>query len=356
MSFLAAIMPGGVPDPTMPIPIEVEVMESVNQATVYRLRYNLLLESGDLPLLLESRLAPEADIAIQVPDGDSEAVLVKGPVTAHRINIKNGVSGSIVDVLGGDYSLVMNRENKAQIWPGPTDSSAIQSVLAAQTGIELLPDVQATTAQHTEDKHVLIQRETDLQFIRRLAQRNGCWFWLSYELGASGPVNAHFKSPPAADDPAAELRINVADTNLDAVEIDWDVERPAAVALSQLDLGTRQPIDVTETSSGLSGLASKLLADVAPATRQSHIAVPADDSGDLSARGQGALLNADFFVQARVTVKANVLKKVVRAHSVVELVGAGSRHSGKYLVWSVNHLIKDGEHVMQVALARNGWN
>jgi hypothetical protein len=356
MTFLVAILPGGLPDPSMPLPTEVEVTEVVHQATVYRLHYVLSLAAGDLPLLLESRLGPEADIAIEVADGDATAILVKGPVSAHRIQLKHGVGGSTVDVLGGDYSLVMNRESKAKIWPGPTDSSAVQSVLAAQPGILLAPDVQSTSAQHTEDKHVLIQRETDLQFIRRLAQRNGYWFWFSYGAGAAGPVNAHFKAPPAADEPALELRLNVAESNIDAVEIDWDVERPAAVALSQLDLGTREAIDVTVTASGVRGLAANLLAAIAPSTRQSHLAVPADDSGDLNARGQGALLDSDLFVQVRASVKRSVLGKVVRAHSVVQLTGAGTRHSGKYLVWSVNHLIKDGEHVMHIGLVRNGWN
>jgi uncharacterized protein involved in type VI secretion and phage assembly len=233
MSFLAAIMPGGLPDPTMPLPLEVEVNEVVGQTTVYRLHYVLSLESGDLPLLLEPRLAPESDIAIEVPAGDGTAVLVKGPVTAHKIQVKHGVAGSTLDVLGGDYSLVMNRENKAKIWPGPTDSAAVQAVLASQGGLLLVPEVQGTSAQHTEDKHVLIQRETDLQFIRRLAQRNGFWFWLSYKAGAAGPVSAHFKPPPASDPPALELKLNVEDSNLDAVEVDWDVERPARASQSK---------------------------------------------------------------------------------------------------------------------------
>lgn len=356
MSFLVAVMPGGLPDPSMPVPSEVEVVETVNQPTVYRLQYALTMEAGDLPLLAEPRLSPEQDLALVVPNGEDATVLVKGPVTAQRMALKNGVAGSVLDVLGADYSVVLNRENKVKLWADMSASTAVSSILAAQTGIVLVPDVQSTQAQYAEDKHALVQRETDLHFIRRMAARNGYWFWFSYELGPSAGVNAHFKAPPASDTAALELRINMQDSNIDSVEIDWDVERPATLDLQQLDLGNREKIEVSAVKSGLTGLADQLLADVAPALRSGHFAVPLDDNGDLTARGQAALLHSDMFVRAHISAKASVLQGVVRAHTVVNLNGVGSRHSGKYLVWSVAHLIKDGEHTMQIELVRNGWN
>jgi hypothetical protein len=40
----------------------------------------------------------------------------------------------------------------------------------------------------------------------------------------------------------------------------------------------------------------------------------------------------------------------------VTLTGAGSRHSGKYLVARVSHQIDATDHVMEAELIRNGWN
>ena len=45
----------------------------------------------------------------------------------------------------------------------------------------------------------------------------------------------------------------------------------------------------------------------------------------------------------------------VRAHTVVELSGAGSLHSGRYLVAAVRHLIDPAGHRMTVELVRNAW-
>jgi len=50
------------------------------------------------------------------------------------------------------------------------------------------------------------------------------------------------------------------------------------------------------------------------------------------------------------------LKSVVRANTVVTLHGAGSRHSGTYLVSHVVHRIDDDDHWMDVTLVRNAWN
>ena len=45
----------------------------------------------------------------------------------------------------------------------------------------------------------------------------------------------------------------------------------------------------------------------------------------------------------------------VRAHTLVNLRGAGSRHSGKYFVAGVRHVIDAAAHTMEITLVRNGW-
>ena len=45
----------------------------------------------------------------------------------------------------------------------------------------------------------------------------------------------------------------------------------------------------------------------------------------------------------------------MRAHTVVELQGAGIRHSGKYFVGGVRHTIDADRHRMELELLRNAW-
>src|SRR5256885_289494 len=82
-------------------------------------------------------------------------------------------------------------------------------------------------AGHLELKHTLVQRESDLAFIRRLARRNGYLFWISCD--ESGVETAHFRRPPLTGNAALDLIINLADpkSNVTMLDLSWDVERPA---------------------------------------------------------------------------------------------------------------------------------
>ena len=91
-------------------------------------------------------------------------------------------------------------------------------------------------------------------------------------------------------------------------------------------------------------------------------AVPYDDVAvakyhtDLLMHSDGLLLESTFFITARCETTTSVAKKILRAHTLVEIVGAGTRHSGLYYCAAVRHTITDTEHTMDLTLLRNGWN
>ena len=351
MSIAAAILPNGLPDPTMPVPDSVQVVEALHQPTTYRLRYEFTSADGDFPILSDSHLEPEKEIAVAVVPEVLPKFLVCGPVMRHEISIVNGASGSKLDVIGGDRCIAMDREDKAKIWNNVTDSIAVMAVVA---GYQLVPDVGVTTTLHTEFTHALVQRETDLRFVRRLARRNGFWFWITSEAPM---VNiAHFKRFAPGGSADVEFKINGKDANIDSVSIEWDSERPVAASMKQVSLSDKSVIDGSVDRSPLSGLADKALADIVSEKRSAHIVVPADSAGDLKSRAEALLIDHGWFVSARVTARLSVLKQIVRAHTVASIGGIGKRHSGKYVVARVVHDIDADDHLMTVDLVRNAWN
>ncbi len=350
MSLGAAILPNALPDPTMPVPGSVQVIEALHQPTTYRLRYQFNSADGDFPLLKDSHLEPEKQLAVMVMVNMVPKFLVFGPVVRQDIVILNGGAGSSLEVIGGDLCFGMDREDKAKVWNNVTDSLATMALLA---DYQLVPDVEQTTTLHTEFTHSLVQRESDLRFVRRLARRNGFWFWITSEAPM---VNiGHFKRF-APSEPDVAFRLNVADANIERVSISWDSERPVSTKLREVNLSDKSVIGASVQRSPITGLAKKTLSDIVSSPRTAHIAVPADDSGSLTARAEALLIDSGWFVSARVVTRLSVLKKLVRAHSVVRLDGAGSRHSGDYVVARVIHEIDPADHVMTIDLIRNGWN
>ncbi|NVK86994.1 MAG: hypothetical protein HWE13_02650 [Gammaproteobacteria bacterium] len=351
MSIGAAVFPSGLPDPRMPSPGEIEVVEAIGQTTQFRLRYGMSIEDGDLPLLSDSLLDPDSILSVVIPGEALPQILVNGPVVRHDINFVQGGDGSTLEVIGCDQTCILDRENKAAVFSNVNDSTVVMTILA-QYGI--VPDVEPTTIVHSDLKHALVQRESDLRFIRKLARRNGYWFWLSEQ--APGVTMGHFKSPPINGQPQADIRINVSEPNVDQVKLYWNSERPVAADLSQVDLNSLTTLDGQSERSTISGLASQHLADIVGSERKIHLAIPSDESSELAARGNSALIDHGWFIRVKLTLRFSVIGKVIRTHSLVSITGLGQRHSGLYLVAKVNHTFTEDDHEMVVELIRNAWN
>ncbi len=352
MGLGVSIRVNGAPDETAASAALIEVTEQVGRPTTYRLEYSLDIASGDFPLLKESRLGPGSELSVLVPAAGSTECIVKGPVCGQEIRFAHGGAGSSLVVLGFDSLIKMDREDKAVAWSDLTDSAAVSSIIS-QAG--LVPDVEDTQAGHFETKHTLIQRETDLAFVRRLARRNGNLFWVSCD--ASGVETAHFKRPSLSGNAACDLVINLTDPrpNVTALEICWDVERPVQAHAAEVDLNDKSDISGSVEHSPLTALGGSGLGDIVAEPRAVHVHAPVDDSGDLQARSEGALIEASFFLRARGTTTLSALGKVLRAHTLVNLRGVGSRHSGLWFCAAVRHVVDLTEHRMEFELIRNGW-
>lgn len=350
MGLGIAIAVGGSPDEQLAGAAWVEVHEQMGEMTTYRIRYDIDISEGDLPMLKDDRISAGSELSVIAPLDGKSNYLVKGPVTGQQIHLEHGGAGSFVEVSGSDTAIAMDRETKTTLWSDLTDSEAVSTILA-QYGY--VPDVDSTQAGHYETKHTLVQRDTDLQFVRRLARRNGFLFWIT--CNQFGIETAHFKRPPIDGGAEGDLIINLESNTLATVDINWDSERPTSVVAAQLDLNDKSDIDGNVSKSPLASLGDQSLDEIATETRSIHITAPVDGVGDLQSRGEGALIEAAWFIRATCQTTIHALKALVRAHTVINLRGAGSRLSGKYLVSSVRHTIDAAEHRMDVELVRNGW-
>ncbi|MBZ4420174.1 phage late control D family protein [Myxococcus sp. RHSTA-1-4] len=329
---------------------QVEVYERLGETTTFRIRYDVDIGKGDLPRLADERLGPGSMLSVLVPVKGTSHCLVMGPVQGQRIHLVHGGPGSWLEVHGADASSPMDREDRSAIWADVSDSEVV-ATLAQRHG--LVPDVESTSARHSERQHTLVQRESDLRLVRRLARRNGYLFWVT--ANAMGVKTAHFKRPPLGGTPAVSLSINSPSPQVRALDLQWDVERPTRIEARQLDLNTKEAIDGGAERSPLSQLGAKDLGSVTGEERSLFLSAPADDAGGLRARAEGALQEALWFIRARCEVRLDTVGTLVRAHTVVELLGAGRRHSGRYLVAAVRHTLDASLHRMELELARNGW-
>jgi phage protein D len=350
MGLGIAIEVGGESDAELANATWVEVTERMGETTTYRIRYDFDVADGDFPQLTDSRTDPGSELTILEPVGSVNQCLVKGPVTAQRIHVAHGGAGSWVEVHGADNSIRMDRESKAAVWSDVSDSDAVNSIFSSYG---FTPDVAPTDAQHAETKHTLVQRDTDLEFVHRQARRNGFLFWLTCD--ANGSETAHFRRPQLDGNDGPALTVNQENNNLQWFDLDWNVETPTSAVAADLDLSDASDLDGAVSQSPLDALGAQPLAEIVTDTRSLHLTAPADTAGDLQNRSQGALIESGWFIRGRCQTTLSALQNLVRASTVVNVSGLGSRHSGKYFVASVRHTIDQSEHRMDIELVRNAW-
>jgi hypothetical protein len=329
----------------------VEVCERIGEPTTYQIELSLTDKDSDFPYLLDDRLGAGSELTIATSLDDEFDVLCKGQVYGQRISLQHNVTDSRLLVLGGDKTLEMDRTIVKKVWTGVKVSDAVSSILSPYVDSVTVDTIDT---KHDDKSHELVQVETDLRFLRRLARRYGHWFHVVTD--AEDTTTAYFQRPALDGDPVATLKINAdKDTNIDTIEIEWDVERPAVVQGDQLPLRSKESFSGDLDKSPLTLLGTVGFSDVASNKKEVRVVAPLDDAGDFKPRSEAALIEGAWFTRAKGSAVTRALKAVLHTHTVVQLNGAGTRHSGKYVVSAVRHLIDSDNHTMHFELIRNAW-
>jgi len=329
----------------------VVVSERIGEPTMYQLEFSLTDKDSDFPYLLDGRLGAGSELTIATSLDDEFDVLCKGTVYGQRIYLEHNVTDSRLLVLGGDKTLEMDRTIVKKVWTGVKVSDAISSILSPYVDSVTIDTIDT---KYDDKSHELVQVETDLRFVRRLAKRYGHWFRVATDSDVK--TTAYFQRPMLDGAPVATLKINAdKDTNIDAIEIEWDVERPAVVKGDQLPLRSKSTFTGDLDKSPLTPLGTLAFSDIATNKKEVRVVAPLDDAGDFKPRSEAALIEGAWFTRATGSAVVRALKAVLHTHTVVELNGAGTRHSGKYVVSAVRHVIDSDNHTMHFELIRNAW-
>ncbi len=341
------------PDETLTSQVSsVEVYERLDQATTYKIRFAVDIRDNDIGRDLEGYTDPGSVLGVITEVNDQRVCLVNGPVIRQQVHLLHGGAGSWVEVEGTDDAQGMDQRFRNRVWSDVSDADVVSAIIG-EYGMG--NRVEATPGSgHAEDNHVLVQVESDLGLVRRLARRNGYHFWITYS--PEGEATAHFGPRSLEGEPAAELIMNARDNNIEHLHIHWDARRPTEAEGRQVDLRTKEVMGGAVTLDNETALGARALAQITGSNAHSmQLAPPADDGGTMQARGRAALRDAQWFIHATCRTSVHQLAGLVRSHTLVNVQGAGSRHSGRYYVTGVKHLISPVSHVMEVELARNAW-
>jgi phage protein D len=328
--------------------IEVELDEDLAALCHLTLPLSQAVD-GTWDLLDDDRLQVWKQLTVQIGFGDAPADLFTGYITQLRPVLPADRTACQLEVWAIDASVLLDRDDKLKDWPDKKDSDIATEIFESYG---LTAQVDPTEVSHDSERSTIVQRETDMQFLRRLALRNG------FECFVDG-TTGYFRAP--ALDGAAQPVLAAhfgEDTNLSHVSFEVNALAPASVTMTQIDHGTKEIIQVVaETSDlralGQRGSAGLLTGGVAAAQVQVSRAV-ATGVPEMTALCQGLFRRGDWFVTASGEVAASAYGHVLVPRATVTIKGVGETYSGAYYVSHVSHRIATGSYTQTFRAVRNG--
>lgn len=335
----------------------VEVEEHADEPGTIRLDIAVArADDGEITLIGDPGFVPLANLALVVtPDGQADECIFDGYVLSQNIHMETGMTASHVEISGQDATWLMQTEEKTREWASVTEGTVANTIFGEYGFTPGDGNTDDDSSAHSDDTHTLMQRATDMDFLRNLARRSGKLFRVSC-ADQPGVRTGVFAKADVTTDPVATISLNdLTAPNVKALDIEWDVTRPSAVKTRQTLFSdtTTEGVAGDSTDSGLTPLGDLDLASFAGQPVTVMLTTPVDDAGDLKQRADALLCDAGWFVKCTGEVELSALKTVLRAGQVVQLDTIGSVHSGKYLVWSVKHHIDTKAHKMSFTLMRN---
>jgi hypothetical protein len=320
---------------------EIQVEEATRIADAATLVAALQADSsGEWTSVLDPLLTPFTPVVVQVSRGDV-TYRFEGASTEARWTIAPEGS-SLLSITAVDHTLDLDNEEKIAAWPGSSDSTIAETIFSTY-GYDA--EVETTPDSPDPDVHVVLQRGSDLAFLRALAEK---WGYEMYLEASDIRVTGHFHPVDPLAEPQGELALGFgADAQNVAASVQLleghrvKVSRIPALSDSSQDAESAGD-DQAQGSSSLADQAVVLL-------------TPGDVAGEVdpSSTAQGLARRSAFAMRLNVEIDADRVDLMLRARRPVLVRGLGNALSGRYMVDSVRHVVTLDRHRQHVSLLRN---
>jgi phage protein D len=346
---------------------QLEVEDSETNADSFVIRLSAMRQRSGLwsfPAKDKFQLFSKVRVSASFPGGNTEH-LIEGYITHIDFHIDKDETKSYVDISGIDSTLLMNLQEKLVAWEDKSDSEIAKEIFDKYGFDSDIEDTSTTTPQ-SESSFTIIQRETDIEFLKRLAARNGfdCFIKKDYD---KNKTIGYFRKRKLDLKPQKDLAVQFGpgNNNVESMDFKVDALRPLSVEIRQTDAFSEEVKEVTIEDSKLPKIGKQNLQElVAPniakmasgeklfpkivlsrhVTSEQHI---------METAARSVFDDGSWFITAKGTVNAEVYGRVLNAKSMVLIKGADEDFSGRYYVTKVVHKFKPESYVQEFEAKKN---
>ena len=336
-------------DDLYPRLISLEVEHDIELASMFRMQFSLLLDQGgSWGILDDERLRVWKQVSIRAGLSEADEELMAGYITHVRPQFDGDPARCVLEVWAMDASVLMDREEKLKDWPNKKDSDIASEIIASYG---LTPEVEDTEVIHDEALSTIIQRETDLQFLKRLALRNG---FACYVEGDT----TFFKKPALDDPPQPVLSVHFGSkTTVNRLSLAVNAMSPANVAMFQIDRNTKDVLETEATDSEQTALGAENAASyLGPGMNPARVFVSriaATGTLEMTTLCRELYHQGEWFVEGEGETEANQYGHILKSRQTVTIRGIGETYSGVYFVNHVTHVFTDDGYRQLFKVKRN---
>ncbi len=350
--WVGKTVPRPAPSPLLESIDQIEVTTSDEEGDGFQIRFAMRKENGtEYNLLSGNTLATANRVMIGLLFGPVPTVLIDGIIIRRDMIPATSGESAVLSVTGKDLSLLLDFEQKQEFYPNQSDSTIVGQVLARYAHHGIVPNVTQTTDVPVITERIPRQNETDLQFIRRLAARNGYVFYL--EPQSPGTSRAYWGPKLRTGLPQSALTVNMGSaTNVESLSFSEDGLAPVGAEGSIIDPNSGQVLPIPSLPSLRT---PPLVASPADPLRKELAADTAKKSvTSAAATLLAAAMNSPEAVRGTGTLDGIRYGNTLRARQLVGVRGVGQAFNGLYYVRSVTHTIRKGAYKQRFTIEREG--
>lgn len=334
---------------------QIEVEDHADMADMIRLRISIGIGDGcsGWSVVDDDLFNRLTHLKVSVSIGSRVTeTLINAYVVETSADFSNSPGTSVLNVVAMDPTTLMDLEQRVKAWPNMSDSDIANSIFSSPD-YKFTPIVDTTSWRRQENEQTVIQRSSDIQFLRQLAQRNGFECYVETN-GVTGGVEGHFHAPRLNEPPQGVLSVNMRDaTNVNSFGARFDMMRPVTAQATNIDVaaGSNEQAQAATSRLSTQGKATAL------SSQRPRVVLPARTglvrAGELQTYAQAVVDQSSLAITAQGELNTAAYGGVLRAKRPVMVRGAGRQFSGAYYVERVNHILTADSYKQTFSLRRN---
>ena len=358
--LLGKTVPKSVPSRINEAMSSIEITQNLGDRSGFQVSFQLnrveLSEQLDDPLVKEVLLEPFSRMILGLTIDGTPEVLIDGIITHHQVHYTD--EGEIVFVVTGeDVSIMMDLEEKSVLHPSQAEHTIATKIISTYSRYGLIPSVKAppTIDTPTPTERMPSQQDTDLAYLRQMAERFGYVFYIR-PGPTSGKNTAYWGPARSTETPLPPLTVDMGSfTNIGSINLRLDALAATTVTGKLQDRKTNNVQSINISKSQRPPLTDRS----ALSLQSSALITQFRGTGHAQTRGTAlAQATVDRSIDRAVTLTGTldtlVYGSILKVGRSIAVRGMGNTHDGQYIVQQVSHSIANNNYTQQFTLFRDG--